>query len=96
MNNPRKETFLRKLNENGVDIEKVKKQWIERVDEYFIRESVDDLVMHAENIISHIDSEKPLILIKKSSAFTETSVIKSLFIQLIENRFSFMALALEN
>jgi len=92
----KKNQALRKLNENGVDIKKVKNQWIERVDEYFIRESVDDLVMHAENIISHIDSAKPLILIKKSSVFTETSVTQiTIYSKLIENRFSFMALALE-
>ena len=92
----KKNQALRKLNENDVDIGKVKKQWIERVDEYFIRESVDDLVMHAENIISHIDSDKPLILIKKSSVFTETSVTQiTIYSKLIENRFSFMALALE-
>lgn len=92
----KKNQALRKLNENGVDVEKVKKQWTERVDEYFIRESVDDLVMHAENIISHIDSDKPLILIKKSSVFAETSVTQiTIYSKLIENRFSFMALALE-
>ena len=53
--------------------------------------------MHAENIISHTDSDKPLILIKKSSVFTETSVTQiTIYSKLIENRFSFMALALEN
>ena len=84
------------LKDRNIDINEVKKHWKDRVDEYFIRESVDDLVMHSENIIAHGNTDKPLIIIKKSSAFAETSVTQiTVYSKLIENRFSFMTLALE-
>ncbi len=84
------------LTDHNIDINEVKNQWKNRVDEYFIRESVDDLVMHSENIISHTNTDDPLILIKKSSLFTENSFTQiTVYSKSIENRFSFMTLALE-
>ncbi len=84
------------LREAGVDEEAVKRQWEDRVDEYFIRESVENLVLHTQEILAHKDSEKPLIIVKRATDFGEAAVTQiTIYCKLQENRFSFITLALE-
>ncbi|MBT8148440.1 MAG: [protein-PII] uridylyltransferase, partial [Gammaproteobacteria bacterium] len=89
-------TVLARLQGEGVDVDAVREQWQNRVDEYFLRESVDDLVLHAQSILQRGDDDRPLVLIRPSQdegaeAITQITV----YCKLIENRFTFMTLALE-
>ncbi|MBT8150751.1 MAG: [protein-PII] uridylyltransferase [Gammaproteobacteria bacterium] len=89
-------TVLARLQGLGVDVDAVRKQWENRFDEYFLRESVDDLALHAQSIIARGDDDSPIILIRPSpEADDETITQITIYSKLIENRFSFMTLALE-
>lgn len=84
------------LEQVGIESHDVYFQWIDRVDDYFLRESVEDIVLHAQCILAHKDSDTPLIIIKKPSDVFETSVTQiTIYCRLVENRFSFITLALE-
>lgn len=84
------------LAQVGIDAGDVYQQWKDRVDDYFLRESIEDLVLHAEGILAHMDSDTPLVIIKKPSDLFETAVTQiTIYCRLRENRFSFITLALE-
>ena len=92
----KQQAALEMLNEAGIDSADVYLQWEDRVDDYFLRESVDDLVLHAESILAHKGGDAPLIIIKKPSDIFDTDVTQiTIYSPLIENRFSFITLALE-
>jgi [protein-PII] uridylyltransferase len=92
----KQQAALEILNEAGIDSADVHLQWEDRVDDYFLRESVDDLVLHAESILAHKGGDAPLVIIKKPSDIFETDVTQiTIYSPLIENRFSFITLALE-
>lgn len=87
---------LIKLAEIGIDSKDVCRQWEKHVDDYFLRESVEDLVVHAQGIYAHGDLNAPLIIIKQSIDFGDTAVTQiTIYFKLVENRFSFITLALE-
>lgn len=87
---------LTALDSLGADINKVKNQWKNRVDEYFLRESSEDLILHAQAILESEDSDSPIIIIKPSSEFGNEVITQiTIYCKLIENRFSFITLALE-
>lgn len=89
-------TVLARLQGEGVDVETVRAQWEHRVDEYFLRESVEDLVLHTQSIIERGDDDSPIILVRPleeegNGAITQITI----YCKLIENRFSFLTMALE-
>ncbi|MGB5325809.1 MAG: [protein-PII] uridylyltransferase, partial [Pseudomonadales bacterium] len=89
-------TVLARLQGLGIDVEAVRQQWSNRFDEYFLRESVDDLALHAQSIIEHGDDDSPIILIRPSHEFDGEAITQiTIYCTLIENRFAFMTLALE-
>ncbi len=84
------------LLEAGISREEIDSQWQYRTDEYFLRESVEDLVVHAQGVIAHEGSKRPLIIIKRSSEFGDAAMTQiTIYCRLRENRFSFYTLALE-
>lgn len=92
----KKQAAMTELRTLGIDEALVLEQWSNRVDEYFLRESVDDLIFHAQSIVAHGKSKEPLVIVKPSSIFNEAAVTQvTIYSKLIENRFSFMTLALE-
>ena len=92
----KQQAALQLLNEAGIDSADVRLQWQDRVDDYFMRESVEDLVLHAESILAHKGSDTPLVIMKKPSDIFDTDVTQiTIYCKLIENRFSFITLALE-
>lgn len=92
----KQQAAIQQLEQVGIDAHSVYLQWKDRVDEYFLRESVQDLVLHAEGILAHEGSDSPLLIIKKSSDVFETAVTQiTIFCKLRENRFSFITQALE-
>ena len=92
----KQQAALKVLEQSGINAADVHLQWQERVDDYFLRESVEDLVLHAEGILAHKNNDMPLVIIKKSSDVFEASVTQiTIYCKLIENRFSFITLALE-
>ncbi|MDB4431216.1 [protein-PII] uridylyltransferase, partial [Pseudomonadales bacterium] len=89
-------TALAQLQGLGTNVEAVERQWENRVDEYFLRESIDDLVLHAHSILDHEEDGSPLILIKPSQEFDGSEITQiTVYCKLIENRFTFMTVALE-
>ncbi|MDG1663676.1 MAG: [protein-PII] uridylyltransferase [Pseudomonadales bacterium] len=89
-------TALAQLQSLGASVETVERQWENRVDEYFLRESIDDLVLHAQSILDHEEDGSPLILIKPSQEFDGSEITQiTVYCKLIENRFTFMTVALE-
>lgn len=92
----KQQAALQILEQVGIESGIVYMQWKDRVDEYFLRESVQDLVLHAEGILAHEKSDTPLLIIKKSSDVFETAVTQiTIYCKLRENRFAFITQALE-
>ena len=84
------------LIDRGLDAGLIDAQWRNRIDEYFLRESVEDLVLHAQGICAHQDSDMPLLIIKQSHQFGDAPVTQiTIYCKLQENRFSFITMALE-
>lgn len=87
---------IEKLRDTGLDKQALQSQWQARADEYFLRESVDDLALLTQRIIEHGDNETPLIIIKPSKEFGDEPITQiTIYCKLRENRFSFITLALE-
>ena len=59
----KKDTALKLLKENKCDIEKIRSVWNLADDEYFVRESVANIVWHTEGIIKYANTD-PLVLIQ--------------------------------
>lgn len=59
---------IRKLAQKGLNKETVLKIWNDMGEDYFLRESVTDIVWHTEAISQHRDDGTPLILIKKTTS----------------------------
>ncbi len=91
----RQNSVIELLGEEGIPEQAIREQWQLRIDEYFLRESVKDLCLHAKSIYEHGDSEKPLIIIRPSAEFGEGITQITIYSKLIENRFAFITLALE-
>ncbi len=92
----KKQTAMTQLLALGINKASVIDQWSYRVDEYFLRESIDDLIFHAQRIVAHGQSDESLVIVKPSSIVNEAAVTQvTIYSKLIENRFSFITLALE-
>ena len=85
------------LMDKDVDIEKVKALWEDRNDEYFLRESTANIALLTRRILESEDDDQPLIVIQPSYEFGGEAPITqiSIYYRLVENRFSFITLALE-
>ena len=59
------------LASKGISVEQATHIWGEANDEYFLRESANDIVWHTESIVAHGDSKAPLIAIKGSAEVAE-------------------------
>ena len=59
----KKDTALKLLKENNCDLEKIRQVWNLADDEYFVRESVANIVWHTEGIIKYSNID-PLVLIQ--------------------------------
>jgi len=87
---------LSQLVEMGVDEDKVKAFWEPRVEEYFLRESIGDLVLHAQQVVENESNELPLIIIQPTSFFDEEVITQiTIYNKLVENRFTSLTLAME-
>lgn len=60
------EAALGKLATKGFTREQVLAIWANPGDDYFLRESANDIAWHTEAMASHLERDKPLILIKQS------------------------------
>ena len=59
------------LENRGFMADELDELWRERGEEYFLRESAEDIAWHTEAVASHHDREKPLVLIRNA---TDSSV----------------------
>jgi len=83
------------LAEN-IDLEPAQLLWKDRNDEYFLRESSEDIALMTRRILEH-QPDQPLIVIQPSRVFSVEEPITqiSIYSKLVENRFAFITLALE-
>ena len=65
----KKDTALKLLGEKDISLREVKQVWNLADDEYFVRESVANIVWHTEGIIN-FRSSGPLILVKDTDAIS--------------------------
>jgi [protein-PII] uridylyltransferase len=87
---------LEKLRDTGIDTNVLQSQFKARADEFFLRESADDIAQLTQAVIAHGDSNEPLVIIKPSQEFDAAEVMQiTIYCKLRENRFSFITLALE-
>lgn len=88
---------LQLLADENVDLEKIQALWKDRNDEYFLRESSADIALISQKILAQENSDKPLIVIQPSYDLGGDEPITqiSVYYRLVENRFSFITLALE-
>lgn len=63
---------LKLLRERGIDARRAKSIWSNSGDDYFLRESPEDIAWHTE-AIAHNPGEDPLVLIKPRATGTEES-----------------------
>lgn len=88
---------LQLLRDNGVDVSAVEALWEDRNDEYFLRESTANIALLTQRILESDNLDQPLIVIQPSFEFGGEEPITqiSIYYGLVENRFSFITLALE-
>ncbi|PXF32921.1 protein-PII uridylyltransferase [Pokkaliibacter plantistimulans] len=56
------------LQQQGLDEVAVNRLWRLLPNEYFVRESVRDIIWHTEAILNHLDQTRPLILIRETTS----------------------------
>ena len=61
------ETAIALLRDKGYSAEQIHELWADPGDEYFQRETPENLAWHAEALFAHGDSDKPLVLIGETS-----------------------------
>ena len=88
---------LQLMVDQGIEIDEVEKLWEDRNDEYFLRESTANIALMTQKILAHKNNDEPLIVIQPSYEFGGEEPITqiSIYYRLVENRFSFITLALE-
>ncbi|MGD9390737.1 MAG: [protein-PII] uridylyltransferase [Thioalkalispiraceae bacterium] len=59
-----KQESLKKIAEARLDIEQVKQLWSRLGDEYFLRYNANEILWHTREILSHTDSQQPLVLVR--------------------------------
>lgn len=57
---------IEQLEDLGFTEDEVRKIWADTGEDYFLREKAEDIVWHTEAITQHIDTSKPILLIKES------------------------------
>jgi len=87
----------RLLQQKNVDIEAARALWQKQNDEYFLRETVDNVATMTEKILNRSNVDEPIIVIRPSYDFSaeEPITMISIYHKLVENRFSFITLAME-
>src|SRR5690606_32483433 len=55
------------LEGRGFTSEELDELWEYRGDDYFVRENAQDIAWHTEAIASHLDREKPLVLVRNTA-----------------------------
>lgn len=83
---------LKRLTEHRVNTEEVLGLWNRVDDEYFIRESISDIVSHAEVILHHGDSADPVILIQDDNSRRSDSGFTQIFIHMPDRKDLFVAI----
>ena len=58
---------INRLLKKGFSQEQITELWGNPGDDYFLRETVEDIVWHAEALFKHTNKEEPLVLIKEST-----------------------------
>jgi [protein-PII] uridylyltransferase len=59
-----RETAMRLLEYRGFTEAELDNLWSKRGDDYFLRERAEDIAWHTEAIANHIDSDRPLVLVR--------------------------------
>ncbi len=88
----KQEAVFAKLASMGIGREAAQAIWGQSSEDYFLRESANDIVWHAENIISHGAAVEPLIAIKATEAFSQDSATE-IFIYLPDSDLLFAVIA---
>lgn len=84
----KKDTALKLLKENKCDIEKIRSVWNLADDEYFVRESVANIVWHTEGIIKYANTD-PLVLIQDIKTIAGGEGATQIFIYTVNASFLF-------
>lgn len=58
---------IARLENYGIDKEQVLHLWEKFTEDYFLRETIDDITWHTREIVNHSDPQEPMVLIKESS-----------------------------
>ena len=61
-----KQATLEGIRNKGIDEQKALSLWQIAGDDYFLKETADDIIWHTEAILNHVDAHTPLVLVKKS------------------------------
>ena len=93
----RQSDAMQLLADREADRAEIEALWQNRNDEYFLRETVDNIALMTRSILDRVDESKPLIVIQPSSEFGAESPVTqiSIYHKLVENRFAFITLAME-
>ena len=75
----KKDTALKLLKENNCDLDKIRPVWDLADDEYFVRESVANIVWHTEGIIKYSNID-PLVLIQDINTISDGEGATQIFI----------------
>ena len=62
-----REAAIRQLEYRGFTAEELEALWQLRGDDYFLRERAEDIAWHTEAIANHIDTSRPLVLVRNGS-----------------------------
>ncbi len=84
----KKGTALKLLEEKNYDSEKVRPVWELADDEYFVRESVANIVWHTEGIIKYVNID-PLVLVQDINTISEGEGATQIFIYTANASFLF-------
>ncbi len=61
-----REAAMDLLEYRGFTPEEIEEIWLERGEDYFLREKPEDIAWHTEAIAGHFDKSKPLVLVRSS------------------------------
>ncbi len=83
---------IRKLERKGIDAERAEQIWGDMGEEYFLRESVQDIAWHTQAVADQQD-DAPLVLIKKTTS-KELAGATQIFVRSKERKNVFVAVAI--
>lgn len=87
---------IARLENHGIDRDRVLNLWEKFTEDYFLRETIDDITWHTREIVNHHNLQEPIVLIKESSNLDFEGATQ-IFIHtpLQDTLFALMAAALE-